>query len=94
MAITSESTQAEIIGQYLDNVSYDVDGDTTKVGLFIAACRALLVMHPANWNHSGESIGFNPEMWRQQLRDAQQWLASNGTTTSGVKHLSFGNFRP
>lgn len=97
MTITSASTQADIVGEYLDNLSYDLNSSASQCKLFIAACRALLVMHPSNWEQSGSRIQFNAELWSQQLNEAQNWLSANGTgsqSNGGVSHLSFrGDWR-
>lgn len=92
MAITSASTQAEIIGEYLDNLSYDSNGSASQCQSFIAACRALLVMHPGDWQQGSSRIQYKPELWERQLSQAQNWLAVNGTgsqSDGGVSHLSF-----
>lgn len=93
MAITASSTQGEIIQEYLSNLSYDVEGSTAKAGRFIAACRALLVMHPGNWSHAQNTIQFDPRLWKEQLDSALQWLASAREGQSRVHHMSFENFR-
>ena len=95
MAISSSSTQAEIVGEYLDTLSYDINGSTSQCARFIAACRALLVMHPADWQHSNQRIMFRPDLWQQQLSQAEQWYGSQASTgaSSGVRHLSFEDFR-
>lgn len=93
MAITSASTQAEIVGQYLDNLSYDSNNSASQCRAFIAACRALLVMHPANWQQSGVTIQYDAKQWQQQLDEARNWLSVNGSgsqSDGGVTHLSFG----
>ena len=92
MAITSASTQADIVGQYLDNIGYDHSGSVSSCKLFIEACRALLVMHPADWQQKNTKVVFNPVLWKQEMRAAQGWLNANSTTsgTGNIKHLSFG----
>jgi hypothetical protein len=92
MSINASSTQQEIVGQYLDNLSYDMDGSVAKAKLFIAACRALLVMHPTTWSHAQSSIQFNPNLWEKQLQDAQRWLSSR-VSQGNVNHMSFRGFR-
>ena len=94
MAIDYLSTQQDIVGQYLDNLGYDHSESVASCKLFIAACRAMLVMHPSNWSQSGTSIAFAPELWLRQQQEAQIWLNANLPTQSGqVKHLAFGDFR-
>lgn len=94
MAIDSTSTQEDIVAQYLDNIGYDHAASATSAKLFIQACRAMLVMHPATWSQSSTSITFDPRLWQQQQQAAEQWLAVNQYTTSGaVRHLAFGDFR-
>jgi len=92
MAITSASTQADIVGQYLDNLDYDHSSSVSACKLFIAACRALLVMHPNDWQQNNSRVTFSPQLWRQEQQSAQTWLNANSTAvgTGSVKHLSFG----
>lgn len=93
MAITSASTQADIIAQYLDNLGYDHALSESSCRLFITACRALLVMHPSEWLHSRHRITYDAELWERQLRSAEQWLAANTSTVGAgsIKHLAFGS---
>ena len=97
MAITSASTQAEIVGEYLDNIGYDIDSSASKCKLFIAACRALLVMHPGTWQQDKVSIQYDAVRWENQLNEARSWLNANGSgsqSNGGVSHLSFnGSWR-
>lgn len=95
MAITSASTQADIVGQYLDNAGYDITESVASAKLFVEACRALLIMQPSDWQHGASKIGFDPAEWRREKLEAQTWIQANGTAGQGsVKHLSFGvNFR-
>jgi len=80
------------VHQYLDNVGYDHSESVASCKLFIQACRALLVMHPASWSQSSVSMAFDPRLWANQMAEAQSWLAANGTGGAGsVKHLAFGS---
>lgn len=94
MTISSASTQDDIVGEYLDNLNYDINGSASQCKSFIAACRALLVMHPSNWQQSSASIQFDAKLWESQLNAAMDWLNVNGASSSqsdgGVTHLSFG----
>ena len=92
MAISSTSTQEEIIGQYLDNVGYDHAGSVASCQLFIQAIRALLVSNPADWQKGQHRITFQPAQWRQELQQAQVWLnaQSSAGRSGSVRHLSFG----
>lgn len=94
MAISSSSTQNQIVAAYLDNLNYDINESVSECRSFVAACRALLVMHPSNWSQSGANIQFSPELWQRQLDDAKSWLAANGDSSGvgsgGVSHLAFG----
>lgn len=98
--ITSSSTQADIVEAYLDGVSYDTEGSVSKAKTFIEACRALLVMHPADWQKGAHRIMYRPELWQTQLERALKWLDANedlgtsgGPGRAGVKHLDFRGFR-
>lgn len=95
MAITSASTQADIVGEYLDNLSYDINGSTSQAAAFIAACRALLVMHPSDWQHNQSRITYTPQLWNQQLQAAMAWYSARSAGTGGgaATHLAFQEFR-
>ena len=92
MAIDAESTQAAIVGQYLDNLGYDHSGSVASCQAFIQACRALLIMHPGTWSQSSVNMVYDTRLWQQQLTEAQAWLNANSPSSSGsVKHLAFGS---
>lgn len=91
MAIDAASTQDQIVGEYLENCGYDLEGSVSKCQAFIKACRALLIMHPQNWSQTSTTIQFDPRLWKDQLDGAMNWLRANQDDRSGsVRHLSFG----
>lgn len=89
------TSQEEAVSVYLSALTYDVDNSLVKCRSFIAACRALLVLHPSDWSQSQQRIAFNPQLWAQQLNDAMQWMAGNSTApaSSRVKYVGFREFR-
>jgi len=93
MSIDSASTQDQIVAEYLENCGYDVEASATKCQAFIKACRALLVMHPANWSQTSTTIQYEPRLWKEQLDVALEWLRANQADQGGgsVLHLSFGS---
>ncbi len=95
MEINESTTQEQAVAGYLANLTYDVDGSASKCRGFIAACRALLVLHPSNWSQSQQQIAFNPQLWQLQLDDALHWLSGHSTDPAAarVKYVSFGGFR-
>jgi len=103
MAITSDSTPAEIEAEYLDCLSYDTPpGDTAKCQRFIDACRAILLRRPARMARNAAGGGSQDLTWdlesvRLQHDEAKRWLAfsadANAATGGGVSFGSFQNFR-
>jgi len=98
-ALTSSSTLAEIQAAYDDNASYEEDSSASKAAAFVTACRFLrrrLMRHAEQGGKAGFAQDFDPEVLKQEIADAQEWIGSHdssGGTTSRVKHLSIGNFR-
>lgn len=57
MAITSESTKAQVIAQYDNNL--DWDGDPAKAALALAAIRWLLVHRPVSITAEGRTVNYS-----------------------------------
>jgi len=94
--LSTASTRAEIEAAYDDNASYAEDASPTKARAFITACRLLIRITPKRAAKGGRGEGeleLGVEFFRQEIRDAQRWLALNGTSAQPIKHPSFENFR-
>lgn len=100
MSLTSASTLTQVLAAYEDNADYDLVGSATKARDFVQACRILLIRLPAGGSSGATSttLAGNLTEIRTAMQRAEQWLASNGGTTSGrggpnVKRASFEDFR-
>lgn len=95
--INSSSTLDEIKAAYLDNATYDEEGDAAKAKAFIVACRALLLKMPRRARHGGnEEIELTPDEIRRELDKARQWLTVHGDDTADtarVRHLGLEDYR-
>lgn len=81
---------------YLANADYAETASVTKAKAFITACRKLIALLPTetasaeNRTRSDENL----RQLREEIKGAQQWLATNAVSTGGgVVHTSFENFR-
>lgn len=93
--LSSSSTLAEIQAAYDDNASYVEDDSTAKAQVFVTACRLLLRQTPkvaVHGGRGGREIQLSPELIRDEMRDAQQWL-SQKSTAGRAKRFSLENFR-
>jgi electron transfer flavoprotein alpha/beta subunit len=93
--LTSASTIAEIKASYIDNASYAEDADVAKARAFITACRILLLKMPAVATKNGESVQMRPEVIRQEMEAAQEWVEATDANEIGPRVVkgSFQNFR-
>ncbi len=93
-AISASSTLAEIRAEYVATASYEEDGDVAKAQRFVTACRALLVMLPANAMHNNMAqAGFNIEQIAAQIKTAQQFIARSSASSAQVRQVDFTDFR-
>jgi len=91
--LTSSSTFADVKAAYDDNASYVEDDSATKAAAFVTACRFLLRQLPKLAMQGGTNqVQMSPELIRDEMRDAHQWLASK-RTRGGVVHPDFSNLR-
>lgn len=101
MTLSSSSTLTQVRNAYFDNAGYEENGSPSEAKAFITACRQLLVRQPSRSSkggRGGEEIEINLTVVSEQLREAQAWLAENGTDTDAggpgtFKHLDFSTFR-
>lgn len=70
-------TLAELLDTYELHADYAVTGDVASARAFAVACRRLLVRFPRMSRHNGtEEVQFDPAMIRQELQQAEAWLAA------------------
>ncbi len=58
--MATSPTQIEVVQEYLTNRSYDMNNSVSECRLFVAACRALLVILPSDWADTNSKVAFNP----------------------------------
>lgn len=90
----SQLTQDGVVQLYLENAAYDANQSVEQCRRFIAACRALLAIHPADWQHNQQRIAFDQGQWERQIQQATAWMAANACNDVSPKvvHASFGGF--
>lgn len=99
MAITSSSSYDDVKDAYLDNLSYETDGSTTKALAFVEACRALILFVPSRnvqGGRGGHETEFDIAEIRRQLETARAYVAANSTavgTAGSMIGVDFRNFR-
>jgi len=98
--LSSTSTLVEVQAAYDDNAGYAEDGSAAMARTFITACRILLRRVPKRASHGGrgaEEVELDPTMIREELKAAQQWLATDpvalGDSGTGARFASFADFR-
>ena len=79
-SVTSSSTVAEIEAAYIDNGSYVEDASASKCRAFITAARALLIRLPSTATKGANTLSFNLENIKDELKSAQAWLEARDTT--------------
>jgi hypothetical protein len=94
MAITSSSTYSDILGEYLDNASYEENNSVSEARAFISACRALVVfaMRSRHGGGGGEEVEFDLAVLQKEKEAAQAWLGVNDTDR-GQGQVSYIDFR-
>ncbi len=95
--LSSTSTYAEILAEYMDSAVYEEDGDVAKARAFVTACRFLL-RYPSRLQVGGRQAGHEMEIdvtsLRAEMKAAQEWIAANETVTGGrTTWGDFTNFR-
>lgn len=94
MALSGSSTLADAKAQYLASLRYAAEGSASKCNDFIEACGALLLLLPRRTRHGrGMEVEMDPALVAEQMRQAEQWRATTGSTGGAVRHASFNNFR-
>lgn len=93
-SLSSTSTLAEIKAAYKDNADYDIIGDVTKCGVFVQACRMLLL-------DMADQVQRGDHLMRQEYRRcelaltrAEKWLDRQQVLTSDVSRDRFMRVRP
>lgn len=80
--LDSTSTVDDVRASYLDNMSYEEDGDAAKCRKFMTACRAMLA-NPYIVRALGQEMQLSISAIQSQLTDARVWLSVNGSAASG-----------
>lgn len=95
--VTSASTRQQVLDAIADNASYVEDASSAKCKAFITAIRLFLHRWAFQKSREGMSeIWYDPKVMRDDLAIAEQWLATNGSTSGqagGVKFYSVSGFR-
>lgn len=93
--LSSTSTDAEVAAAYDDNASYETDASPSKAAAFIEAVRILLRRRPKKAGKGrSQEIEFDMTILRDQILDAQRWLAQYGVSGGGaVAEVAFDDFR-
>lgn len=94
--LDSSSTLAEIQAAYADNASYAEDSSVSKAKGFITACRLLILKLPKSSAAGHVSTTLSPELLRDEIKDAQSWLAihdDSNQANPGVTHMGFAEYR-
>lgn len=90
MALSSTSTLAEIKAAYIDNAMYDVNGSVSQAGLFLQACRILMLLMPSMASNDRVSLSLSPTLIDKQIDQVTMFLNTRG---GGVRFFSTQNFR-
>ena len=77
----------------MDNASYAEDGSITKARAFVTACRILL-LRPRSMAHGADRTDLAPEVIREELKAAQDWIGSyQSASDGGVSYQSMEDYR-
>lgn len=91
------STLATAKAAYLANTDYaDGAGDAAKARAFRSACRALLVLLPAQAAHGGSSTTMSVQSVEAELARAERWIAAHDADAASagrVIYADVGSFR-
>lgn len=97
MALTSNSTLAEVQAAYDDNASYAEENSTAKARSFITACRILIRRTMNRFDTRETSIELNVELLQKELTGAQEWLEGRDPDAGGggpdATRADFSEFR-
>ena len=78
--LTGTSTYTEVREQYDDNACYDIENDIPQCKLFIEAARILMRRQPSSAAKSGNSVGKNMTVLKDELDAAVEWLRAKDPT--------------
>lgn len=97
-AVSSSSTDAQVIAAIEDNASYREDESEPKCRAYITACRIYLRRNLITQvSTDGTSTTINSQLIRDELQTAIKWLdafAAGGLGSTGrVRHYSVQSFR-
>ena len=80
--LSSSSTLGQVQAEYADTASYAEDGSTDKCRRFITACRILILKTPKKHGTRDSQNEYNPDLIREEMREAQAWLERVGGETA------------
>ncbi|MCK4340276.1 MAG: hypothetical protein KAY37_00960 [Phycisphaerae bacterium] len=94
-SLSSSNDINEVYAAYDDNASYAEDGSASKAHAFITACRILIRRQPKQHGQGTSSMTLSPELLRDEINRANEWLAINddSVVNAGVVHHGFQEFR-
>lgn len=94
-SVTSSSTVAEIEAAYIDNGSYVEDASVAKCRAFITAARALMIRLPSTATKGANTLSFNLENIKEELKAAQSWLEARDTSGADLPGpaITYAQFR-
>lgn len=103
MAISSASTNAEVLAEAEDNADYSSAGSVAKCKAFIHAAKILILRRPGTIADAhGRQLSFSLIFLDREVQRAEDWLAraggadgssSYGNRRAGVVHKSLEGFR-
>jgi len=83
--VNSQTTRADVIRAYRDNLDYDLEQSLDKAKQFIKAGRWLLQtpLTKVSGGDGGEEVELNPEIVQAALNQAEQWYHASYARLSG-----------
>ncbi len=94
--LDSTSTEDEIADSYMDNASYEEDGDVSKAKAFITACRFMSMRGVLVIDRDGKRMEFDQRVIESQMQRAERFIAARRPTAAGgygIRQFTFGEFR-
>lgn len=96
-ALSSSSTDAQVVAAYDDNASYAEDNSVAKCRAFVTACRFLIRRRPTSLSQNGRSVAFDVRMVQDELKAANEWLSTHSDSAQDagprITRADFRDFR-
>jgi hypothetical protein len=97
MAVTSDSTDAEVMDEIEDNADYDLGSSEssgiTKAKLFIHAARIRIWRLKSQVSKGDKQLANDLRMLQVEIKDALQYLRGTSNTPGLVTHPDLSEFR-